>query len=72
MKQKIEGRLAEILKKMDIPPYRVDDVGWLSRNLGVRNSKHPDFREAMALLKPLASKEMKKNEVAKCFSVLES
>lgn len=46
-------RLREILMTMDLPPARVSslDRGWLLRNIAVRNQDHPDFAEAVALLK---------------------
>jgi hypothetical protein len=46
-------RLQVILNKMDVPILRQNDVRWLSRNLGIRNSAHPDFAEAMRLIKEL-------------------
>ena len=36
---------------MDIPPVRISDLGWLMRNLAIRNQDHPDFAEAMSLIK---------------------
>jgi len=42
--------LASILTDMDVPSMRMNDMRWLSRNLGVRNSKHPDFKRAMELI----------------------
>jgi hypothetical protein len=46
-------RLLEILEGMDVPPARVDDIGWLLRNIGINNFDHPDLREAVALLRRL-------------------
>jgi len=45
--------LEEILKTMDIPTARLKDTRWLQRNLGIRNSDHPDFKQAMELIKSL-------------------
>ena len=45
-----------ILDSMDIPEMRRQDLGWLNRNLAVRNSNHPDFMRAMQLIKELLKK----------------
>lgn len=48
-------RLKEILDTMDVPELRKDgsiqSIAWLNRNLAFRNSEHPDFKEAMNLIK---------------------
>jgi hypothetical protein len=44
-------RLLEILDSMDVPELRKRDMQWLQRNLGVRNRAHPDFEEAMRLIR---------------------
>lgn len=49
--------LKKLLDEMDVPELRKNDVWWLSRNLGIRNSKHPKFKEAMKLIE-----ERKKND----------
>lgn len=49
MKELIE--LLDILDTMDVPPKRKEDMRWLSRNLFIRNSKHPKFKKAMELIK---------------------
>ncbi len=51
--------LNELLKSMDIPEFRRDitkkeNVLWLLRNLGIRNSNHENYSEAMSLLKKLS------------------
>jgi len=46
-------RLRDLTSKMDVPVFRRDSVFWLSRNLGVRNSEHPDFEEAIKIIKKL-------------------
>ena len=48
-------RLRLLISTMDVPEGRktnitVQDIRWLSRNLGVRNSQHPDFSEAMNII----------------------
>lgn len=47
-------KLKEILDQMDVPEMRKSDLGWLKRNLGIRNSGHPLFNQAMELIKELA------------------
>lgn len=46
-------RLQEILETMDVPELRKGDMRWLIRNIGVKNSNHPDINEAKALLAKL-------------------
>lgn len=46
-------RLRELTSKMDVPVYRHDSVIWLSKNLKVRNSDHPNFEEAISIIKKL-------------------
>ena len=46
-------QLEEILQKMDVPIFRIGDLHWLSRNLGIRNAEHPLFDKAMQLIKEL-------------------
>lgn len=58
MKAELEKMLDELEKlteNMDVPDFRVRNVGWLSRNIGARNSNHPDFAKAMELIKKLRS-----------------
>ena len=54
----IEGRrrLLEILATMEVPQMRLDrrDWKWMMRNLGVNNREHPDFKEAVKLLREAA------------------
>lgn len=45
--------LQEILKTMDIPPSRKDHLNWLHRDLEVKNKNHPQFDQAMSLIKRL-------------------
>jgi hypothetical protein len=46
-------RLRVLTSKMDVPVFRRDSIFWLSKNLGVRNSDHPDFNEAIDIVKKL-------------------
>ena len=50
-------RLTELLQGMDVPPRRIEtqDWAWMGRNLGVRNSGHPDFAEARELIRKIRS-----------------
>lgn len=47
-------RLEKLLKGMDIPSNRkyvnLNNLKWLHKNLGARNSSHPSFKEAMSLI----------------------
>lgn len=51
----IEGRkrLLEILATMEIPQMRLErrDWRWMMRNIGVRNSEHPNLKETVKLLR---------------------
>ena len=48
-----EQRLQDILDTMDVPKLRKTDWRWLKRNLGVRNTKHLFFNEAMSIIDSL-------------------
>ena len=41
----------ELVSTMDIPQERLHDWNWLIRNLGIRNSNHPNFQEAKQMIK---------------------
>ena len=48
--------LKSVLKDFDLPEHRktsqtIHNLKWLLRNLGVRNSKHPRFEEAITIIK---------------------
>jgi hypothetical protein len=43
-------RLSKLLNDMDVPEQRKTDFRWLNRNLGIRNSEHPNFRESMNII----------------------
>lgn len=55
------NRMVEILSTMDIPEGRRTEAAlrdpqhlrWLNRNMFIRNSNHPQFAEATALLSAL-------------------
>lgn len=49
--------LDEILKTMDVPEGRKNDLGWLMRNLAIRNKEHKDFRSAVSLIKEILKME---------------
>lgn len=67
MKNKIPQELTDILMTMNIPLYRIDDLHWLARNLGIRNSTHPQFEKAMKILRSLLGDKMKKCDREKVF-----
>lgn len=56
-----QEKLEEILKTMDVPPARKMDVGWLMRNIQIRNSEHPNINQAIDLIKEI-QKERKDHE----------
>lgn len=56
MTQKQE-QLVDILKTMDIPPFRFNDLGWLSRNITIRNFGHERINEARQLIKELLNEK---------------
>lgn len=47
------NELIQLLRRMDVPPARIDppDIRWLSRNLPLRNSEHPDFPKAWEIVR---------------------
>jgi hypothetical protein len=45
--------LKVLLKDMDVPPRRLEDPAWLSRNLSVRNKNHPNFEAALNVVMKL-------------------
>ena len=47
--------LKTLLDKMDVPQQRKTDFPWLLRNLAIRNSNHPNFQEAINLIKEFQS-----------------
>lgn len=51
----ISIRLKSLLDRMDVPEQRKTDFDWLLRNLGIRNSSHADFSEAIGLIKEFKS-----------------
>lgn len=48
-----QEKLENILNQMDIPPFRKNDMGWLMRNIRIRNENHPDIEEAVSLIKTI-------------------
>lgn len=50
-------KLFTLLETMDVPDNRKDDYKWLNRNLGIRNSTHPNFELAKSLIKTLLNNE---------------
>jgi len=61
--------LQNILKTMDVPEIRTNtergqNLQWLLRNLGVRNSEHPAYKKALAVMVQISNKNnmLSKNE----------
>ena len=53
-----KAELAEILEEMDIPEFRkhinvFNNLRWLSRNMLIRNNKHPKGLQAIRIVKKL-------------------
>lgn len=51
----LKEELGRLLANMDVPPRRVADYGWLTRNLSVRNMGKPGFRRALEIARRLAA-----------------
>jgi hypothetical protein len=54
----VQEQLSVILATMDVPALRRDltslaNLGWLNRNLAIRNSSHPRFGEAIEIIRRL-------------------
>lgn len=47
---------------MDVPILRKNDLGWLKRNLAVRNRNHPDFYRAMTIIHDLLKRKIDKSD----------
>lgn len=47
------NELLIILDTMDVPQLRKKDLRWLSRNLAIRNRDHPQFPQAMKIIREL-------------------
>lgn len=45
------NELQDLLRSMEVPKLRRDDISWLIRNLPIKNSDKPGFNRAMELIK---------------------
>jgi hypothetical protein len=59
-------RLQILLRNMHLPTYRkssLDKHGllWLARNMGMQNSEHPKYPDAVELLKKLLKEKLYKS-----------
>ena len=57
-KEQLEKELKKILDKMDIPKWKKEVENqhclyWLIRNIGIRNSGHEKYNEAIKIIKKL-------------------
>jgi len=52
--QKLDD-LEDLVENMDVPEFKRRSVRWLDKNLGVRNTSHPDYEKAKGLIKELLS-----------------
>ena len=55
--------LNDILIHMEIPERRLGDMGWLSRNLGINNGRHPDFERAIQLVRVIRGAEVRADNI---------
>ena len=51
-------KLVELLRPMELPEWRkskltIHNVRWLSRNMGLKNSTHPNYNESIELIKAI-------------------
>lgn len=53
-------KLKEFLKTMNVPAKRMEDIGWLNRNLFFQNANHPDFEEAWKIIGQLHKEQTSK------------
>lgn len=49
--------LKNMLTGMKIPEARGNDLPWLLRNLGIQNGSHPNFLNAMEIIKEKLKKQ---------------
>lgn len=52
-KEQLLEKLGQLLRGMDVPVFRKTTPKWLIRNLGIRNGKHPNYPEALEVIKEL-------------------
>ena len=46
----VKKQIQELLTTLDIPKLRRDDIGWLKRNLFIRNGDNPNCAKVLKLL----------------------
>lgn len=56
---KLQEELQSILKTMDIPLFRLNNLHWLNRNIQINNGDHPDLKLAQQLIKNLLKNGVK-------------
>jgi len=59
---KLKSELRKILRTMNIPDQRINklDIHWINRNIAIRNSSHPEIRNAKQLIRVLIKRESEK------------
>lgn len=65
------SELHHLLKDMDVPPDRYNDINWLNINLRVRNIAHPNFSRASDLSRAIMKEirlELRKHPANQNFS----
>lgn len=69
-----ELRLQNLLRKMDVPNYKMNHYQWLVQHLGERNSQNSHYQESMELLLEILDEKnlIRKKEQKKILSSLKN
>jgi len=51
--KQLKEKLSRLTLTMEIPQFRRTSVGWLNKNMKVRNAEHKNFNEAQTIIKEL-------------------
>jgi len=54
--KEVRTELHRVLRNMNIPKTKFDDLGWLNQNIVISHSEHPNFILATWLLSKLKGK----------------
>lgn len=52
-KKELLKQLVKLVSPMNIPVFRRESPYWLSKNLGIYNSEHKNYNQAMDVIKHL-------------------
>jgi hypothetical protein len=72
MDRRFNNTLEDIMNTMDLPrqrivPATIQNAKWLIRNMGIRNSEHPNFEFAMTILE-MELKTLEEEEFTKALA----